>query len=118
MLKVKKVEIAEITEWHCTRLLNSMKSNLMLKLRFRNSFTFKIVGPIKFSIFIQLFIAIKDYRKDGGGTEPHVGIKKLPNKPGTLTKIFILTFTDFFSVLHVFTNLSGHAVLPFFSKKN
>ena len=52
--------------------------------------------PIKFSIFIQLFISIKDYRKGDGGTQPNVGITKKPNKPGTLTKTFILTFTDFF----------------------
>ena len=111
------MEIAEIVEWHCTRLLNSIKSNLKLKQRFRNPFTFRIVEPIKFSIFIQLFISIKDDRKGDGGTQPHVGITKLPNKPGTLIKTFILTFTDIFSVLHVFTNLSGHAVLPFFKKK-
>ena len=31
VLKEKKVEIAEIVEWHCTRLLNNIKSNLKLK---------------------------------------------------------------------------------------
>ena len=98
---------------NCGVALHSLK----LKQRFRNPFTFKVVEPIKFSIFIQLFISIKDYRKGDGGTQPHVAITKIPNKPGTLTKTFILTFTGFFSVLHVFTNLSGHAVLPFFSKK-
>ena len=101
VLKEIKVEIAESVEWYRTRLLNSIKSNLKLKQRFRNLFTFKIVESIKFSIFIQFF---KDYRKGDGGTQPHVGIRKLPNKPGTLTKTFILTFTDFSSVLHVFTN--------------
>ena len=116
VLKEKKVEIGEITEWHCSRILNNIKGSLKLKQSFRNPFTFKIVESIKFSIFIQLFLAIQDYRRGDGGTQPHVEITKIPDKPGTLNNTFILKFTDFFSVLHVFTHLSGHAVLPFFSR--
>ena len=55
------------------------------------------------------------------GAEPHVGINTIHDKPErkvTITNTYILTFTDLFSLLHVFSNLSGvRPVLPFFQKK-
>ena len=96
VLKEKKVEIAEIVEWHCTRLLNNVKSNLKLKQRFRNPFTFNVVEPIKFSIFIQLFISIKDYRKGDGGTQPNVGITKKQKKTWNPDKNIYSYFHRFF----------------------
>ena len=120
-LKEKKVDIADVSEWHCLRLLTSIKSQLKLRQKIRNPYSIKVAEPIKHAIFVEIFRAVKEYRKGNGGTEPRVGINTIRDKPGrrgTITNTYILTFTDLFSVLHVFSNLSGvRPVLPFFSKK-
>ena len=104
-----------MSEWHCLRLLTSIKSQLKLKQKIRNPYSIKVAVPIKHAIFVEIFRARKEYRNGNGGINT---IRDKPGRRGTITNTYILTFTDLFSVLHIFSNLSGvRPVLPFFSKK-
>ena len=69
-LKEKKVDIADVSEWHCLRLLISIKSQLKLRQKIRNPYSLKVAEPIKHAIFVEIFRAVKEYRKGNGGTEP------------------------------------------------
>ena len=102
------VEAAPLIKSHVTLILKKIKGKLNTKRNLRNPYSFKLDFYFYHLLFITIFRAIRDYRKDDGTTLP-LDVNVTRNKRTNIPTGYTITIYSLYAFHLHFTKLTLHA---------
>ena len=100
-LSSKKIDVSNLLQWHFTNIVKSINRRLSFRQKFKNPWTVELTEIIHRDLFVQAFIAIRDFPATFGRV---VYIEK--DKKG-VSKKYTITFTHLGCMRHHLHKLSG-----------
>lgn len=100
-LRKVNIEVSKLIEWHVECILKKVKRNISACQAYKNPWTICITREINFSVFLQIFHAIKDFKSKFG-----FSCVATRNKKGEI-KTIVIKFVHLGAFTHHLLQLSN-----------
>ena len=100
-LTLKKIDVIKLLNWHFEKILKSINRKITFRQKYKNPWAVEVTEVLHRDIFIQAFIAIRDFAVEFGRT-----LKVVRDKKGTGTH-YTITFSHLGCLRYHLHKLSG-----------